>query len=64
MTRFFNATYFENGAFFGLIDRTLVVAIIVLMGLGFKLIFLASRTITNLRDGREGGSSGISILSY
>ena len=61
MTRFLHFTYSKNGAVFGLIDRTLIVAIIVLRGLGFKLISPASRTIINLKDGREGGSGGITF---
>ena len=61
MSRFFDVTYSEKGAVFDLMDRTLIVAILILLfeqeGPGFKLMSPASRSrIANLKDGREGGS--------
>ena len=61
MSRFFDVTYSEKGAVICLIDRTFIVAIIILSfgpeGPGFKLTSPTSRSdIANLKDGREGGS--------
>ena len=61
MSRFLDVTYSEKGAVLGLIDRTFIVAILILPfepeGPGFKLTSPASRSkIANLKDGREGGS--------
>ena len=61
MSRFLDVTYSEKGAALGLIDRTFIVAILILSfepeGPGFKLTSPASRSkIVNLKDGREGGS--------
>ena len=61
MSRFLDVTYSEKEAVLGLIDRTFIVAILILSfepeGLGFKLTSPASRSkIANLKDGREGGS--------
>ena len=58
MSRFLDVTYSEKGAVLGLIDRTFIVAILILLfepeGPGFTP---ASRSkIANLKDGREGGS--------
>ena len=48
MSRFLDVTYSEKGAVLGLIDRTLIVAILILPsepeGPGFKLISPASRS--------------------
>ena len=61
MSKFLDVTYSEKGAVLGLIDRTFIVAILILSfgpeGPGFKLTSPASRSkIANLKDGREGGS--------
>ena len=56
MSRFLDVTYSEKGAVLGLIDRTFIVAILILSfepgGPGFKL----TCKIANLKDDREGGS--------
>ena len=48
MSRFLDVTYSEKGAVLGLIDRTFIVAILILSfepkGPGFKLTFPASRS--------------------
>ena len=48
MSRFFDVTYSEKGAVIGLIDRTFIVAIIILSfepeGPGFKLTSPTSRS--------------------
>ena len=61
MSRFLDVTYSEKGAVLGLIDRTFIVAILILSfepeGTGFRLTSPASRSkIANLKDGPEGGS--------
>ena len=61
MSKFLDVTYSEQGAVLGLIDRTFIVAILILSfeleGSGFELTSPASRNkIANLKDGREGGS--------
>ena len=61
MSKLLDVTYSEKGAVLGLIDRTFIVAILILLfgpeGPGFKLTSPASRSkIANLKDGREGGS--------
>ena len=54
MSRFFDVTYSENGAVFGLIDRTFILTIFILSfeleEPGFKLTSPASRSkIANLK---------------
>ena len=61
MSRFLDVTYSEKGAVLGLIDRTFIVAILILSfepeGPGFKLTSPACRSkLTNLQDGRKCGS--------
>ena len=61
MSRVLDVTYSEKGAVLGLIDRTFIVAILILSfkleGPGFKLTSPASRSkMANLKFGREGGS--------
>ena len=54
MSRFLNVTYSEKGAVLGLIDRTFIVAILILSfeseGPGFKLTSPASRSKINLSE--------------
>ena len=60
MSRFFDVTYSEKGAVFGLIDRTFIVAILILSfepeGPGFRPTSPASNgKIVILEDGQKGG---------
>ena len=69
MSRFLDVTYSEKGTVLGLIERTFIVAILLLSfepeGPGFKLTSPASRSkIVNLKDGREGGSGSTFRLKH